>query len=134
MLVEITSLAYDTMYSSLSQDKQKYISKDVTCLQTIGMEVKGSNELVAVCKIDKSKNRTLWVHGLISTQPGMGKRLLQDVIGTAFEVDEFKYVRLNCIGEPLRKYYESIGFELYLAQESEDIEDLWYYELIHKRK
>ena len=71
------------------------------------------------------KNSTVQVNGLFSFEKGLGKKLLMSLI------DEFKVVKLDCRGEVLRKYYESLGFKVYISMESTENNKERYYELVY---
>ena len=107
----------------LNKKKTQYID-----YQDIGECYKLNEAMVRL--VDDPKINGIFIHGLFSLKKGDGKKLLRKVIKSFRKKAIF---RLNCTGDDLKKYYESIGFEEYFRIESYKIKGKNYYEMIYKK-
>jgi len=62
----------------------------------------------AYCGVHYQKNEIVQINGLFSFHKGDGALLLKEL------QKKNKYLRLNCLGENLERYYSRLGFKSYL--------------------
>jgi len=62
----------------------------------------------AYCGLHYQKNGIVQVNGIFSFKKGDGALLIKEL------QDKHRYLRLNCLGENLERYYRKLGFRTYL--------------------
>jgi len=62
----------------------------------------------AYCGLHYQKNGIVQINGIFSFKKGDGLNLIKEL------QKKNKYLRLNCLGENLERYYSKLGFKTYL--------------------
>ena len=98
----MTTIDKKTYLSALSKaDKKEFIDENQYSDEYIQFGL-------AYCGLHYQKNRIVQINGLISFKKGDGALLIKEL------QKKHKYLRLNCLGESLERYYSKLGFKPYL--------------------
>lgn len=110
---------YLKMFESLSPNSKAFIDTNQHSDKYVGLS--HNNTLKALVGIRYDKSSILTLKGLFSLEKGYGKKLIENV------EQEFtpRFLRIDCYGLSLVKYYEALGFKIYFKHNE-------YYEMIKK--
>ena len=119
---EISKDLYLENFNKLEKNKQKYIDTNQYSDKYLVLHHNGT--LKAFVGIRLEKNSMAFINGLFSLEKGSGKFFI-DLIEDKYN---YKFLRLNCTGIGLLKYYKQQRFTVYFSDTSTD-----YYELYRKK-